>query len=118
MVNGYEDLVVYGRSYAAAIQIYRETEAFPKDENYGIRSQIRRSAVSVPLNIAEGYAKGGGKAELRRYLEISRGSCAETKVLCCLCRDLAYMPEEKAAAFINEYDEIGRMLTNLIKTLS
>ena len=115
---GYEDLLVYKYSYAAVIEVYRETEGFPRDEIYGIRNQIRRSAVSVSLNIAEGYAKGSGKAELKRYLEISRGSCAEVKVLCCMCRDLAYMPQEKAAVFINEYDKIGRMLTNLIKTLT
>jgi len=57
MQQGYKDLQVYKRSYKAAIAIYKVTNGFPKEEQYGITNQIRRAAVSIPLNIAEGYAK-------------------------------------------------------------
>ena len=117
MEVGYEQLLVYQRGYAAAMLVYKATEKMPSEETYGLRSQIRRAATSVPLNIAEGYAKGSGKAELKRFLEMARGSSAETKVLSNMCRDLGYMKTEIAGDFIREYDEIGRMLTSLIKTL-
>ena len=89
MQQGYKDLKVYERSYKAALAIYRMTEKFPKEERYGLISQIQRAAVSIPLNIAEGYAKDLKMLTVEAY--------------------------EKARA---EYQEIGKMLNGLIKTIT
>ena len=118
MQEGYKDLKVYQRSYKAAIAIYKMTSKFPKEERYGITDQIRRAAVSISLNIAEGYAKKESQAEFKRFLMIAQGSTNEVSVLLDFAKDLEMLEGltyEKARA---EYEEIGKMLTGLIKTLT
>jgi four helix bundle protein len=75
---GYKKLAVWHKSDELAYQVYLATKNFPKQEMYGITSQLRRAALSIPTNIAEGYARQG-KNELRQFVSISLGSLAETK---------------------------------------
>ena len=112
----YRDLKVYEKAYALALEIYQTTDSLPKEEQYGLKSQIRRASVSIPLNIAEGYGKMGGKKETGRYLGMARGSCCEMEVLVELMKDLGYWQEESYQRFVRGYGEVGKMLAGLIRT--
>ena len=114
MIQSYRQLRVYERSYALAVQLYHETKKLPEEERFGLISQIKRAATSIPLNIAEGYGKKQSTAEFKRYLLMSLGSCNEMQVLLDLCKDLNYISEEKHTQYYNEYDEIGRMLNVMV----
>ena len=114
---GYRELAVYEKSYKAVLDIYRMSEGFPKEERYAMRDQIRRAAMSIPLNIAEGYGKQEGGAEFKRYLRMSMGSANEVSVLLEMGKDLKYIPEGIYEELKERYEEIGRMLNGLIKAV-
>lgn len=116
-MSGYKELKVYKLSYELAIEMYCETKDFPKDEMFGIISQIKRAATSIPLNIAEGYGKGSGGRELIRFLAMARGSCSEMEVLIDFCKDLGYIGAEKYKRYVQGYTEIGKMLTGLMRAI-
>ena len=116
-MNGYEKLQVYQRGYAVAKSVYRMTESYPKEERYGITDQMRRAAVSVSFNIAEGYAKKDSQPEFKRFLEMAKGSAYEMSVLIDLSRDLGYINDEKHDKALKEYEEISKMLSVLIKRI-
>ena len=118
MQQGYKDLQVYKRSYKAAIAIYKVKNGFPKEEQYGITNQIRRAAVSIPLNIAEGYAKRESQIEFKRFLLIATGSANEVSVLIEFAKDLKMLSVEAYKKASAEYEEIGKMLNGLIKTVT
>ena len=113
MIQSYRDLKVYERSYQAAIEMYRTVGKFPIDELYGLTSQIKRAATSIPLNIAEGYGKRENPNEFRRFLLMALGSCNEMRVLLDLSYDLNFIDETIHKKFSIEYDEIGKMLNVL-----
>jgi len=113
-LEGYKGLLVYEKSYKSALKMYEDTRSMPKEELYGITSQIRRSAASIPANIAEGYAKKESPEEYRRYLIIAKGSCYESKVWIDMCSDLGYMSREWQKEMLERYDEIAKMLYRLI----
>ena len=115
MIQSFKDLEVYKRSYKAAVEMYRIVNTFPRDELYGLTSQIKRAATSIPLNIAEGYGKRENINEFKRFLLMAIGSCDETKVLLDLARDLMELEKGKHDRMEHEYDEIGRMLMTLRK---
>ncbi len=116
MMNSYRDLKVYEKSYRAAKAIYMKVAAeIPYEERYGLKSQIQRAAVSIPLNIAEGYGKGESKKELLRYMYMARGSANEVTVLLDFARDFGYISEEIYKSAKETYEEIGRMLTGFIQ---
>ena len=117
-MSGYKDLGVYQKSYEAAKVVYRLSESFPKSEEYGLASQLRRAATSIPLNIAEGHGKREGTKELLRYIRMARGSNAEVAVLLDFAKDFEYITEEEHAKATASYEEIGKMLTGLIKALT
>ncbi len=94
------------------LAIYRATVDFPSEERFGFISQIRRSAVSVPTNIAEG-SKRKSRKDYARLLNIAEGSLAETEYLLMLSKDLGYLEEERADRALSEADEIARMLNAL-----
>lgn len=94
------------------LEIYRLTKSFPNEERFGIVSQLRRAAVSVPTNIVEG-AKRQGKQDYARFLNIAEGSLAETEYLVLLSRDLGYLPPEESEMPLAEAAEIARMLNAL-----
>ena len=117
MQHGYKDLKVYERSYKAALAIYRLTENFPKEEKYGITSQIKRASISIPLNIAEGYAKKESQQEFKRFLMMAIGSANEMSVLIDFAKDLNLINAEQHRKANAEYDEIGKMLSGMIKAI-
>ena len=98
------------------MNIYKITKTFPKEELYGLTSQIRRAAVSIPSNIVEGRARGSNK-EYKRFLLISRGSLEEVKYQLLLARDLQYVESSIYNKTVNLTDEVGRLLNGLIKSL-
>ena len=110
-MSGYKELQVYQKGYAAARSVYKITERYPKEEVYGIIGQMRRAAVSIPLNIAEGYAKKESQTEFGRFLDMAKGSANEMSVLIEISKDLGYIDKETYEKAIEAYEEIGRMLS-------
>jgi len=105
----FTDLKVWQRSHALVLAIYRATASFPSDERFGLTSQLRRAAASVPTNIAEG-SKRQGRLDYARFLNIAEGSLSETQYLLMLARDLGHLPPDLATSLLGEADEIARML--------
>ena len=115
-VKGYEDLLVWQKGMELAEEIYRLAKLLPKEELYALSSQMRRAAISIPSNIAEGQSRSGTK-EFSQFLSIAKGSNAELLTQLLLCERVGYFSTqqtEKAKALCNE---IGRMLSSLVKKL-
>jgi four helix bundle protein len=110
----FTELKVWQRSHALVLDVYRLTSNFPADERFGLTSQLRRAAASVPTNIAEG-AKRTGRQDYARFLNIAQGSLAETEYLVMLSRDLGYLASERAKDALSEISEIAGMLHALRK---
>ena len=108
----YRDLKVWQRAHAVVLKLYRLSNSFPSDERYGLTSQLRRAAMSVPANIAEG-SKRRTKADFAHFLNIAEGSLAETDYLLLLSTDLGYLAADVTSPMLTEIDEIGRMLYTL-----
>ena len=117
-MNLYKELVVYQRAYRFAISIYKYAKTMPQEERYGLVGQLQRCATSIPLNIAEGYGKDDSKSEIKRYLKMAKGSCAEMDVLLDICKDVGYMEQEDHAKYADEISQISRMLYQLVKSLN
>ena len=115
---GYRNLKIYERSYKAGLAVYRLTKQFPETEKYGLISQIQRAGTSIPLNIAEGYAKKTSQEEFKRFLLIAIGSANEMSVLLEFSKDLGYITKEQYEKASKEYEEIGKMLNTFIKTIA
>ena len=113
-MNSFRELKVYQRSYKAAIDMYKIVrENFPREELFGLTSQIKRASTSIPLNIAEGIGKRESVNEVKRFLLMAIGSCDEMRVLIDMSKDLGYIDEVLHDKYEKEYDEIGKMLTVL-----
>ncbi len=113
MIQDFKDLMVYQRSYKAAIDMYQIVKEFPRDEMFGLISQIKRASTSVPLNIAEGYGKKETPNDFKRFLLMAIGSCNEMRVLLEMSKDLGFIDETVQEEYDREYDEIGKMLSVL-----
>ena len=105
----FTDLKVWQRSHKLTLDLYRLTASFPSDERFGLVSQIRRAAVSVPANIVEGTKRSHAR-DYGRFLNIAEGSNAESSYLIILSRDLGFIDKERSRALLVELDEISRML--------
>ena len=105
----FQDLKVWQRGHALVLEVYRQTERFPGTERFGLVSQLRRAAASVPTNIAEG-SKRQSRPDYARFLNIAEGSLAETEYLLRLSADLNYLPANVAMRLTTEAAEIARML--------
>jgi four helix bundle protein len=105
----FTQLQVWQRAHQLVLSIYRYSGTFPKEERYGLTSQLRRAAVSVPTNLAEG-AKRQSQADFARFINIAEGSLAESEYLVRLAHDLGYLSEDVAAPLVREADELSRML--------
>lgn len=116
MLKNYKELKVWQRAYKLSLEIYRVTKSFPNDEKYGLTSQMRRAAVSVPSNIAEGY---GRKTipEYTRSLYVAYGSNCELETQILISGDLSYIKAEEMTKLQNDIEEVERMLKALIKSL-
>ncbi len=109
----FEDLIVWQKAHHLVLEIYRLTRSFPEDERFGLTSQVRRAAVSVPANIAEGFAKRGAN-DKARYLNIAQGSLEEVHYYMLLTRDLGY---GETSALISQCEEVGRVLQGYRKSV-
>jgi four helix bundle protein len=111
-VQRFTELAVWQRSHALVLEIYKHTRAFPSEERFNLISQIRRAALSVPTNIAEG-SKRTGSQDYARFLNIAEGSLAETEYLLMISRDLGYLGGDSCAGAQQEISEISKMLHGL-----
>ena len=113
----FRDLKVWQKAHELTLAVYKTTSNFPSEEKYGLCSQLRRAAASVPTNVVEGYRRKGGK-EFLRFLNIAEGSLEETKYHLILSRDLGYLNLAEYVRLNGLCDEVGRMLRGLERSLS
>lgn len=113
---GYKNLLVWKKSDELAFKVYIETKKFPKEEIYGITSQLRRAALSAPTNIVEGSGRQGRK-ELKHFVNISLGSLAETEYLIDFSLRLGYLEEKTNRMLQSLRQEVGKLLWNFHKSL-
>lgn len=114
-VRSYRDLRVWQSAKALVLLVYKITNSFPKEETYGLTAQMRRAAVSLPSNIAEGNAKS--TRDYLRFIDIAQGSLAELETQTEIAYELGYMHETKFSEIFVLTDSIGRMLTRLSQSL-
>ena len=115
-MKSFKDLKVWNKGYEIVLEVYRLTKYFPQEEKFGLVQQMRRSAVSVIANIAEGNKRRTDK-DFRHFLNISEGSLEELKCYCILSKDLAYIDKESFDKIFSHSEELGRMLQGFIKGL-
>ena len=115
-IKTYRDLDIWKRGMEFVKKVYVVTEKFPKEEIYGLSSQMRRSAISVPSNVAEGFRRYHNK-EFRQFLYVALGSCAELETQATISKELNYISGEKEEELLEMSDHICRMMVNLIKKL-
>ena len=115
MIKGFKDLVIYQKSYELSIKVHTLTLKYPKYERYEIVNQIRRAAMSVPLNIAEGYGKKDSEADFKRFLRMAVGSCNEMEVLMDMSKDLGYIEENTHREMTEEYIVLRKQIITLIE---
>ena len=114
-MKSHKDLIVWQKSMDHVAAIYVATKAFPKEELFGIASQMRRAAVSIPSNIAEGYGRLYDK-ETVKFLSNALGSASELETQLIISKDLGYLSIEDSQKPISQIEEIIRMLSALIKS--
>lgn len=116
-IRSYKDLNIWQRSIGLVKYLYEITSLFPKEELYVLTSQIRRSAISIPSNIAEGFTRYHNK-EYRQFLYIALGSCAELETQIMIANELKYLEDNQLSVIIDELEIICKMIMNLIKKLN
>ena len=116
-VRSYRDLKVWQRSKAFAVEIYRVTEPLPRKERYGLTDQIRRAAVSIPSNIAEGHIRRSDKV-FANYLDIALGSAAELSTQLEITLEVGYLDTRTCQALAAELEEITKMLFGLLAVIT
>ncbi len=115
--KSFQDLIVWQKAHSFVVEIYKITAHFPKTEIYGLTSQFRRAAVSIPANIAEGFKKTG-KADKIRYYNIAQGSLEESRYYLLLAKDIDYCDTSKLSDQAEEISKLlGAYISSLEKTL-
>ena len=114
LFESFDKLLVWQRAHSLVLKIYEVTNNFPKEEIWGLTSQIRRAAVSVPSNIVEGKARGSRK-DFKRFLLVARGSLEEVKYQSLLAKELKYMNEEQYEEITVMIEDVGRLLGGMIR---
>lgn len=115
-MQDFRQLAVWQKSHRFTLEIYRITALFPQHELYGLTSQMRRAAVSVPSNLAEGCGRGGDR-EFAQFLQIAMGSGSELEYQLLLAHDLSYIPAAEYTRLQQELVETKRMLNALLQKL-
>lgn len=115
-MHQFKELKVWQKGRVLVKEIYQATHTFPKDELFGIVSQMRRAAVSIPTNIAEGCGRNSDK-ELCRFLDIANGSAFELETLMILSLDLEYLSQNKFEEFDAKLNEVQKMIFGLKQSL-
>jgi len=116
-IKSFKDLRIWQKGIQLVEDVYAISMGFPKEEIYGLQSQLRRSAVSIPSNIAEGFARLHNK-EYRNFLYIALGSCAELTTQIIIASRLKYIEKVKADIIMSDIDEISKMTMSPIKKLN
>jgi len=115
-IKKYRDLNIWRKGIELVKDIYKSTEKFPKQEMYGLVGQMRRSAISIPSNVAEGFRRHHNK-EYKQFLYVSLGSCAELETQVTIAKELQYIEQDKETVLLEKLDHICRMISNLLKKL-
>jgi four helix bundle protein len=115
-LKDFKKQVVWQRSHRLTLDVYQATKAFPRDELYGLTSQVRRACASIPANIAEGCGRDGD-AELARFLQIAMGSASELEYHLMLAHELGFFTNADYERLNQETTELKQMLTKFIKKL-
>ena len=116
MIQSFKDLIVWQKAMEMASEVYSITKQLPKEEIFSLASQIRRAAVSVPSNIAEGYGRDS-KKEYLHFLSIANGSVCELETQLLLCVHIHYLSEQDIQPILNLLSEIGKILIAITKKL-
>jgi four helix bundle protein len=111
--QSFQDLLVWQKAHQFVLAVYRYTASFPKEERYGLTSQLRRAAVSIPANIAEGFRKRG-RADKARFMNISQGSVEECRYYLILASDLSYGDN---SSLRTQLEEVSKMLDSYLKAI-
>ena len=115
-MKNFKKLKVWQKGIELVVDIYKSTNSFPKEEMYGLTSQIKRSAISVPSNIAEGSGRGSDK-DFNRFLDIALGSSFELETQLTIAKKLNFISDKDFSEIINSLDEEQRMIAGLQKNL-
>lgn len=116
MGHSYKDLIVWQRAITLVTEVYLATQSFPREELYGLTSQLRRSAVSVASNIAEGQGRIS-KAEFRQFLGVARGSLIEMETQLVIANNLGYVSRDTADRLAARSGEVSRLLHGLMQSI-
>jgi four helix bundle protein len=116
-MRDFKELKVWEKAHRCVLDVYRHTHDFPAKEQFGLTAHLRKSATSVPSNIAEGCGRGGEK-ELAQFLRIAGGSASETEYQLLLARDLGYLEDGLHQQLDTQINEVKRMLNSFVQRLS
>ena len=116
-IKSYKDLKIWQKSIEIVTKIYQVTKDFPKEELYSLTSQMRRSAISIPSNIAEGFMRQHNK-EYKQFLYVALGSNGELETQLIISKKLKYIDEKVEGDLNSEINYLGKMITSLIKLLT
>ncbi len=116
MIRSYKELTAYQKAYQLVLMVYKMTSLFPKEELYGLSSQMRRSAVSIPSNIAEGYMRGS--KEYIQFLKIALGSAAELETQISISKDLGFCKEDVYREAYELNQEVMKLLKTYVRKMS
>ena len=117
MVKSYKDLIVWQKAMDLVVETYRLVESLPREEIYALSDQMRRAAVSVPSNIAEGQARNSSK-EFAQFLSIAKGSVSELETQLSICTRLEYLTEAQISKAVALSDEVGKMIRSIEQKLT
>ena len=116
-MRDFRQLKVWQKAHRCTLEIYRRTQGFPAEERFGLTAQLRKAAVSVPSNIAEGCGRDSER-DFARFLSIAAGSASEAEYQLLLARDLGYLQQKAHLQLDEQINEVKRMLNSFIQTLS
>ncbi|KEF34788.1 30S ribosomal protein S23 [Deinococcus sp. RL] len=115
-MRDYRQFVVWQKAHALTLRVYVLTHSFPADERFGLTAQLRRAAVSIPSNIAEGAGRASD-TDFARFLDMAGGSANEVEYQMLLARDLGYVPELEYQTVTHQLSEVRRVLTGFRRRL-
>ena len=115
-LESYKELIAYKKAYELTLEIYKLMPKYPKEETYGLVSQMKRAAISVPSNISEGYRRRSRK-EYVHFLSISHGSCSELETQISLSYDLKFITKKEYEKVSSLETEVSKLLSRLIESL-
>ncbi|MBX3576501.1 MAG: four helix bundle protein [Rhizobiaceae bacterium] len=116
-IESYKDMIVWQQAMDLVVAVYATTKSWPKDELYGLTSQARRTATSVPANIAEGYAREN-RGSYQQFLRIAQGSLKELETHLMIAQRIGFADDKTVAPLLGQSESVGKLLKLLIRRLS